>query len=214
MPKNDHVPAYRRHKSSGQARVIINQEHIYLGKYGSAESREKYARLISELNANGSVAASSAIGGASCPQLLINALILAYWQFSNSYYVKDGKPTDTLAEIRGALRPLRQLYGATLACEFGPQKLKAVRQLLIDTGLSRGVINKRVGQIKRAFKWAVAEELVPPSVYHGLQALAGLFFGRTSARETEPITAVLAIAPRSAHYPKNWMPPSESDCSG
>ena len=50
MPRrNGHVPAYRLHRPSGQARVIINHEHIYFGKYGSAESREKYARLIGEL---------------------------------------------------------------------------------------------------------------------------------------------------------------------
>ena len=50
MPKkNGHVPAYCLHKPSGQARVIINHEHIYLGKFGFAESREKYARLIAEL---------------------------------------------------------------------------------------------------------------------------------------------------------------------
>ena len=61
---------------------------------------------------------------------------------------------------------------------------------MIGTGLSRGVINKRVGQIKRAFKWAVAEELVPPSLYHGLQAVAGLTFGRSKARETEPVRPV------------------------
>ena len=47
-----------------------------------------------------------------------------------------------------------------------------------------------LGRIKRAFKWAVAEELVPPSVFHGLQAVAGLRFGRTEARETEPIKPV------------------------
>jgi hypothetical protein len=40
------VPSYRLHKPSGQARVIINREHIYLGTYGSAESREKYAHFV------------------------------------------------------------------------------------------------------------------------------------------------------------------------
>ena len=29
MPQNGHAPAYRLHKPSGQARVIINREHIY-----------------------------------------------------------------------------------------------------------------------------------------------------------------------------------------
>ena len=61
---------------------------------------------------------------------------------------------------------------------------------MVDCGLSRGVVNTRIGQIKRMFKWAVAEELIPPSVYHGLQAVSGLTFGRTAARETEPIRPV------------------------
>jgi len=60
MPRrNGHVPSYRLHKPSGQARVIINGEHIYLGQYGSAESREKYARLIAEMPANGDSASGA-----------------------------------------------------------------------------------------------------------------------------------------------------------
>ena len=50
MPRRtSHVPSYRLHKPSGQARVIINGRHVYLGPYGSEESREKYVRLIAEL---------------------------------------------------------------------------------------------------------------------------------------------------------------------
>src|SRR5581483_9058366 len=51
-------------------------------------------------------------------------------------------------------------------------------------------INQRIGRIRRAFKWAVANELVPPSVYHGLLAVAGLERGRGEARETEPVKPV------------------------
>jgi integrase len=58
---------------------------------------------------------------------------------------------------------------------------------MTDRRLSRGVINSRINRIKRAFKWAVAEELIPPHVLHGLQAVGGLRFGRTEARETEPV---------------------------
>ena len=86
--------------------------------------------------------------------------------------------------MREALRPLRQLYGHSSARGFGPRALKAVRQHMSDRSLSRCLINRRVGRIKRVFKWAVAEELIPPSVYHGLQAVAGLRYGRTEARET------------------------------
>ena len=51
MPSQSaHVPpAYRLHKSSGRARVIVAGRQIYLGPYGSPESREKYARLIAEI---------------------------------------------------------------------------------------------------------------------------------------------------------------------
>ena len=55
---------------------------------------------------------------------------------------------------------------------------------------SRGVINHRVGRIKRVFKWAVAEEIVPPSVFHGLQAVSGLCYRRTGADQTEPVRPV------------------------
>jgi integrase len=32
--------------------------------------------------------------------------------------------------------------------------------------------------------------VAPPSVYHGLQAVSGLMFGRTEARETEPVRPI------------------------
>jgi integrase len=58
---------------------------------------------------------------------------------------------------------------------------------MVDQGLSRGVVNHRISRIKRVFKWAVAEELIPSLVYHSLQAVGGLRYGQTAARETEPI---------------------------
>src|SRR5262249_44575238 len=44
-----------------------------------------------------------------------------------------------------------------------------------------------VGCVKLAFRWAVAEEMVSPVVSHGLQAVAALEAGRTTAGETEPV---------------------------
>jgi integrase len=61
---------------------------------------------------------------------------------------------------------------------------------MIEAGLSRGVINQRVGRIKRLFRWAVENEVVSATVLHALQAVTGLQKGRTQARETEPIGPV------------------------
>ncbi len=102
--------------------------------------------------------------------------------------------------MRYALHPLRQLYGDTLAREFGPLKIKAVRQRMVETlDLSRGVINARIKRNKEFFKWAVGEELVPPAVSHALRDVTGLRRGRTTAREAPPVKQVLPhLAPQVA----------------
>ena len=69
-------------------------------------------------------------------------------------------------------------------------KLKAVREELIQKQHAPTNINDQIGRIKRVFKWAVSEEMVPPSVFHGLQAVVGLQRGRCDAVEPDPILAV------------------------
>ena len=49
MPRKS-VPSYRLHKPSGQARTIIDGRHVYLGKYNSSESRQRYALLLAEMS--------------------------------------------------------------------------------------------------------------------------------------------------------------------
>jgi integrase len=190
MSRPKSIPAYKLHKASGQARVILAGRHIYLGPHGSPESHERYAQIVAEHLRRGP------IRGPSTARLpthnpTINELVLAYWGFAKTYYARDGKPTKELSGMKDALRPLRELFGRTPANQFGPKGLGTVREHMISViGLARTEINKRIGRIKRMFKWAVAEELVNPSVYHGLQALPGLRYGRTEARETEPVKPI------------------------
>ena len=187
MTTRRQIPKYRLHKGTGQALVQIAGKRIYLGKYGTPESHEKYERTLAEwLTASRKPAGSN---HQDTPGFgpSVNELLLRYWQFAKNYYVKDGRPTKELTSMREALRPVRQLYGNTDAREFGPLALKAVRQHMIDSELSRGVINNRVNRIKRFFKWAASEELVPISVYEALRTVSGLRYGRTTARETEPV---------------------------
>ena len=61
---------------------------------------------------------------------------------------------------------------------------------MIGTGWSRKVINKQVGRLKQMFRWATENELVPPSLYYGLRAVAGLQRGRSDAPETDPVKPV------------------------
>jgi len=47
------TPKYRLRKGSGQALVQVNGERIYLGKYGTQESKQRYRRIVSEWLASG-----------------------------------------------------------------------------------------------------------------------------------------------------------------
>ena len=191
MPRKKSPPSYRLHKARNCAVVTIDGKNHYLGPYGSGESHEKYARLISgwrdRVRKHQSSPPPVAVGA---PNLLVNELLLAYWVFAETYYRKDGQPTKELACMREALRPVRRLFGHSLARDFGPLALKAVRKEMIESDLSRGVINHRCNRIRRVFKWAVSEQLIQVSTYEALRTVPGLRFGRTQARETEPVKPV------------------------
>ncbi|HUY33672.1 MAG TPA: site-specific integrase [Pirellulales bacterium] len=180
------TPKYRRHKPSGQAIVCIAGQPIYLGPHGSKESRREYDRLIGEWLAAGR---PNAPAPKSDAELTVTELVAAYWRFAKSYYVKDGRPTGT-AGIRVALRFLKRYYGHTAAAAFGPLGLKALQERMVQADQSRRYANDNVDHIRRCFKWAVAQELVPPAVFQGLATLPGLRKGRTAAREPEPVGPV------------------------
>jgi integrase len=182
------TPNYRLHKPTNQAVVTIDGKDIYLGRHGTSESRAEYDRRIAEWLGNGRRLAHSS--SASSADSSINEVLLSYLRFAGSYYIKNGRPTSEPANLALAFRPLRQLYGHTPAVEFGPLGLKPVRRALIDLGICRNEVNKRVGKILRAFKWAVGEEMIPPSVHHGLSAVSGLRRGRTDVRESAPVRPI------------------------
>jgi integrase len=189
MPvKHSRLPSYRLHKPSGLAVVSIGGRDLYLGEFGTPESRAEYDRLMAEWLTTGRRPIVAEAASRADPT--VNEMLLAYLDHADGYYVKDGKPTTEPVNIRLALRPLRELYGHPLAREFGPLRLKTVRQAMIDSGLCRSEVNKRVRHVLRAFKWAVGEEMVPASIHHGLKAVPGLRRGRADVRESEPVRPV------------------------
>jgi integrase len=186
MPRTaPRIPSYRLHKPTGQGVVTLNGKDHYLGKHGTPQSRAEYDRLIAEWLAHGRAVAPAGAGG-----LTVNELILAYWRFAEGHYLRDGRPTREMDNIRDAMRPVRQLYGPIAAADFRPSALKAVVQVMADSGLCRNTINFRVGKIRRMFRWGTEAELVPPGVYQALQAVAGLRKGRDGVRETAPVRPV------------------------
>lgn len=196
MPRRPNpVPTYRLHSASGQAVMTVRQpdgkrRDVYLGAYDSPESRAEYARLLQELAVQaGPKPADAPIGTRAA--LTVAEMLLAFWRHAQQHYRHpDGTPTSEIHSYRVAIRATRELYGHTLANEFGPLALKAIRKRLIDAGLSRPVINGRVARVRAMFKWGVSEELVPETVYRALATVAGLQKGRTEAPEPPPVRPV------------------------
>ena len=191
MPRRAPVPKYRLHKATGQAVVTIRtaagRRDVYLGLHGSEESRREDARIVAGLAAG--AAPEQAVGKPVVPT--VDEVILAWWQWAEKHYRRpDGIPTNQLTEFRYTLKPLSELYGHTPAKDFGPLSLKTVQKQMVELGWARTQVNSRVGKIKRVFKWAASEQLVPVATYQGLATVAGLRRGRTEAKETEPVGPV------------------------
>jgi integrase len=187
------VPKYRLHKATKQAVVTLpvpggGRRDYYLGNYGTPESRAAYRRVIAEATTGGGVTAPA--DGTADPT--IAEMLLRYFDHARTHYRDPvtGQPTGELHVMKEVIKSLRTLYGPTPAREFTPLSLKAVRQKMVDRGLSRGVINSRVNRVRRVFKWAASEMLVPFLTYQALTTVQALGRGRSAAREVEPVRPV------------------------
>lgn len=180
MSRRSKPPKYARH-SSGQARVRIDGEVHYLGPYGSKKSHQRYAKLIAEWRA-----------GLDEPprDITVGHLTVLYLEHCKVHYRKHGQPTSEVQANRDVMKRLNKLFRSALAGEFTPRQLKKLRDSMIGERLARSTINSSIGRVRRMFRWAVADELVPASVLLGLEAVRDLQYGRTTAKETEPVVAV------------------------
>jgi integrase len=197
------IPAYRLHKQSGQAIVTLSdavtgrRRDVLLGTHGTKTSKSEYQRVILDWEANERRLPVEAAD----LDLTVAELIVRYWRHVEEYYRhEDGSPTGEVDAMRYALRLLNHLHGQTQARQFGPVALKATRELMVrgyghpkygpQEPICRTLINARIKRIRRMYKWAVENELVPASVYQALCAVAPLKRGRTEARESVPVKPV------------------------
>jgi integrase len=218
VAKSRSTPSLRRHAPSKRAVVRLSGHDHYLGPWpdGSAdpptEAQAAYDRLIVDWLRNNrqpvptperkkqtQLALGDAAGAGG--RLTVAELLVRFMSHAESYYRRtDGEPTSEVSEFTCSLRPVNHLFGGQAAEDFGPLKLKAVRDLMVrgythpDYGpqpaLCRSLINKRVRRVVLVFKWGVSEELVPEATWQALRSVGGLKKGRSEARETAPVEPV------------------------
>lgn len=200
-------PKYRLHKSTGQAVVSLCGKVIQLGPFGSPRSHERYQQEIERWRSLRHLGHSELAASEPEPieislkelqsrrrrghPVTLNEASLLYEDYAHGYYVKNGVVTREGEQVSEMLRLLLGHHGDDELDEFGPVRLKELRERMISQfDWSRKYINEIVNRIRRLFAWACENELAPPSVHQGLQTVAGLKKGRSAARETKKVTVV------------------------
>ncbi len=183
------VPTYGHHKPTGQARCYVNGKTVYLGKYGSEESRIRFGEIVAKVISGRPV--DPFVTKSADPEagLTINELVLAFMRHAETHYTKDGKPTSELSVLSLAWKPLVELYGFMAVDEFGPLALKAVRQKFVEAGWMRNSCNSGVNRIRRIFRWGVENEMVGPGTL-----FPGTLFGPGTLFKIVLINLICTIA--------------------
>ena len=124
MPSN-RPPKYCRQRENGRADrafVRLNSKKIKLGVYDSPESRVRYAELI---------AGTSVVPATADPSddPSVSELLVQFLLWANGYY--DSREYGRFTTVA---KWLRRHAGSTPAKEFGPKRLKEIRQAMIEYG--------------------------------------------------------------------------------
>lgn len=200
MARKKRLPGRLLHKASGQSIVVLNGKTHYLGKHDSEEAKDEYEKKIAEWLENGRALptrTSRKAAEGDEAEITVELVVGEFVVWAKEHY----RGTRSYANLKPALRVLNKLYGRTLAADFGPKALKAYRRAWLERPnerngkpLSRKHVNRQVGIVRRVFKWAVAEELVPADVLLALQAVTDIRTnrapGENDERERKPVQAV------------------------
>ena len=188
------VPKYRRNPD-GRAFVEYRRKRHYLGQYNTPESRAQYKQFLARIMAEADQPEPLPIG--RNPTLLELAVPYAEW-------AKEYHSEAAYSPVKTMVSQVLGLYADTPISEFGPRKILAWQQWLIQQNYARITINQRLGQLKRWLKWLVSRELIAPDVLAAANTVSGLRAGKSEAAEPEPVAPV-AVADVNATLP--FLPP-------
>lgn len=192
MPRAARPPRYlSRTNANGVAYAYtrVDGRTVSLGRHGTPESRDRFERIRSEWEAAHESREQAA------PSRLTVAELAEQYLDHESCRLAARRITDKTFHAAG--------YAGVPANRFGPRALKEIQQRLAVTPcrshrgryrghddsptLSRTEVNRRVNGVRRIFRWAVSEEIVPAATLASLETVSGLRAGE--ARDNPPRTA-------------------------
>jgi hypothetical protein len=165
MPKlKNRPPKYAQFK---QYAVIYHQKkRIYLGLFGSEESKIAYARFIAESRANPIFYLPK-----DEPNVTVKELAAAFLEFAKETYDYSNYTHYKIVTIDFLLK----LYGDIPVDDFKPGCLKTIRSEMIQSKrYCRPTINDHIGRLVRIFGWGVEEEYAQPNTVAALREVKAL----------------------------------------
>lgn len=165
--------------------VRLSGRDFYLGPYRSEESHRRYGELVARWLAGGRCLVALVRPSTLC----VAELVEAFDRWAATQYARHHNGGER-RNYQHALRPLVELYAAGDVTEFGPRQLCAVRERMISGGLSRSVVNRRIGRIRFVWRWAAAEGHVPAGNWQALAAISPLRKGQPGTVESPPVGCV------------------------
>src|SRR5262245_49104091 len=111
--RRSYTPNLCLHKPTGQAYVRLNGKPRYLGKYGTPAAQRAYARLLNQLaeHAKRRQEQDTTFVPPKAEDLTMCELIAAYWPHAENLHRKHSQATQTLDNVRLALKPLNKRHG-------------------------------------------------------------------------------------------------------
>lgn len=206
QPSPKKPPAYRRRSGYDQAIVTLTdsatgkRRDYWLGEYGSPQSRELYYRLLADYESLGRRLPDkpdAAPGGRPTvdPDVqTVNNLVRDYWR----RVARDFLPKRHNA-IKSTIRLLRRMDGNTPLNDYGPRRLRLLREAMIagDAAASpprkpwsRTTVNDRVRIVVAMFRWGASQEMLPATAAAALATVEPLRRGRTRAAEARRVPPV------------------------
>jgi hypothetical protein len=150
-----------------RAFVRIDGQRVYLGTWGTQESRDEYDRVIGEWIARDRTTPPQ-VDEEAPSGITVGEIVSHFMRWGAEHYgvdyVAGKRPGGELGNFADAVRPLLRLYWKTSASEFGPLALKAVREEMVRMGWCRNVVNRRVLRLRQVFRWAAGNELITVAV--------------------------------------------------
>ena len=176
MPKFNRPPKYC--KLNRYAVVYHHGKPIYLGLYGSPESKVAYARYVAEIQANPAFSPRK-----TEEHFTVSELTAAFLDHAkvNTDLVSYGHCRVVILEF------LDKLFGGNYPVDtFKPSDLTLVRKEMIQSGrYCRRTVNDHTRRIVRMFAWGVERDLVPEKTWRTLKAVKSLRGGEEGTFDKE-----------------------------